>query len=457
MERQIVRNTALTALITGLLASSLLAQQPSRLVNGTSPLRKAARSSQLNQPISAGSVSVQKSPPETRFTLARAEDLAFRHNPSLAGATARVDAAWGRLVQAGLYPNTVIGYHANEVGNLGGPGVQGGFIRQRIITGGKLQLDRSIAAHQLDSAEVELTALEQRVLNDVRIRYFNILVAQRRVELTQELVRIAGAFVQSTETLLKAGRVNENTLLQAQLELDGSQILLDNATNIHQESWRRLQLVLGNPGLPMQRADGNLAAEIQNFNWQASLQVLLTEHPEITAARIDVNRAQATLHRACRERYPNIDVMLSVRHHNITSDDVANIQVGFPLPLFDRNQGNIFRAQAELSAAESRVQQIELKLTDQLAATFRRYANSRQQVDRYGEHMLPRARKSLDFVTKGYREGQVDFLTLLTSQRTYYQVTLQLLNARRQLRESEILMAGQLLRDSLQLRAAHSR
>ena len=121
----------------------------------------------------------------------------------------------------------------------------------------------------------------------------------------------------------------------------------------------------------------------------------------------------------------------------------------------DRRWGGRWRHR--MSNIESRIQQIELKLTDQLAATFRRYANSRQQVDRYGEHMLPRARKSLDFVTKGYREGQVDFLTLLTSQRTYYQVTLQLLNARRQLRESEILMAGQLLRDSLQLRAAHSR
>ena len=181
----------------------------------------------------------------------------------------------------------------------------------------------------------------------------------------------------------------------------------------------------------------------------------LATSPEL--ARIDVNRARVTLHRACRERYPNVDVMLSVRHHNLTSDDVANIQVGFPLPLFDRNQGNIFKAQAELSAAESRAQQIELGLTNQLAATFRRYANSRQQVDRYTQQMLPRAHKSLDYVTKGYREGQVNFLTLLISQRTYYQVNLQYLNAVRQLRESEILMKGQLLHDSLTLRAIHNR
>ena len=452
-----MKNAVLTTLIAGLLASSLLAQQPNPLVKPTSRLPRANPTSQLNQPLRIQPVTSEEANRQPSFTLSRAEDLAFRNNPALAGATARVNVAWGRLVQAGLYPNTVIGYHATEVGNLGTPGVQGGFIRQTIITGGKLQIDQAIASHQLSSAEVELTSLEQRVLNDVRIRYFNLLVAQRRVELIEELVHIAEAFVKSTQTLLQAGRVNENTLLQAQLEADSSKILLDNAKNIHWEYWRRLQLVLGNPGLPIQRAVGSLDANIQEFQWQASLQLLMTEHPEITTARIRVDQAQATLHRACRERYPNIDVMLSLRHNNITSDDLANIQVGFPLPLFDRNQGNIMRAQAELSAAQSRVEQIELELTDQLAVMFRQYKNSHQQVVRYRDQMLPRARKSLDFVTKGYREGQVDFLTLLTSQRTYYQVTLQLLSARRQLRESEILMAGQLLRDSLELRAAHIR
>lgn len=439
-----VKNRLIIALLSSLLAQTVLAQQPPDRIQRTVPVTPLPTASQ--QPVADNSL-----------ILAHAEELALRNNPSLARAAARVDAAWGRLVQAGLYPNTVIGYHANEVGNLGGPGVQGGFIRQKIITAGKIQLDRTIAGHEFESAEVLLTAQEQRILNDVRIRFLDLLVAQQRIELTEELVRIATAFVRSTETLLQAGRVNENTLLQAQLELDGSQILLDNAGNNHREAWRRLWSVIGDPGLPVQRAKGNLAEPVQQFTWQESLQTLLQDHPELTAARIAIERAHAALHRACRERYPNVDVMLSVRHHNITSDDVANIQVGFPLPLFDRNQGNIFKAQAELSAADYRVQQIEYGLTDQLAVSFRRYANSRHQVDRYRQQMLPRAHKSLDYVTKGYREGQVDFLTLLTSQRTYYQVNLQYLDAVRQLRASEIMMDGQLLGNSLQLRAIHNR
>ncbi|MCP3693066.1 MAG: hypothetical protein GY917_12780, partial [Planctomycetaceae bacterium] len=59
------------------------------------------------------------STPAPLLTLARTQELALRSNPSLAQAAARVDAAWGKLVQSGLYPNTIIGYHANEVGNYG--------------------------------------------------------------------------------------------------------------------------------------------------------------------------------------------------------------------------------------------------------------------------------------------------------------------------------------------------
>jgi len=456
-QRQPVKNAVILAIVPGLLANLLLAQQPVAPLRTAIPGKITASSPdpllrQERLPADAAN-----SAPVPLLTLARTQELALRSNPSLAQAAARVDAAWGQLVQSGLYPNTIIGYHANEVGNYGGPGVQGGFIRQQIITGGKMRLNRALARHELEIAEVDLTVQEQRVLNDVNSRFFEMLVAQQRLTLTQELVRISEAFVQSTETLLKAGRVNENNLLQAQLESDNAHILRDNAGNIHHESWRRLRAVIGDPGLPMQSAEGNLAEKAQEFSWKQSLQDLLTDHPELTMARIEIDRAYVALQQACRKRYPNIDVMLSVRHHNVTSDDVANIQVGFPLPLFDRNQGNIFKAQSELAAAESRLQKAELNLRDQLATTFRRYANSRQQVERYQQQMLPRAQRSLDFVTRGYRQGQVDFLTLLTSQRTYYQVNLQYLDALRNLRLSEIMMDGHLLQGSLQIRSLHNR
>lgn len=130
-------------------------------------------------PTAAGSTRV---PWESPLTLADLEAIALGSNPTLAAAAARVRAARARQIQAGRFPNPVVGYHATEIGNQGTAGQQGGFISQRFITGGKLPLDQAVAGAQVDEALYGLRSQEQRVLNDVRVSYYNALVAQRRVD-----------------------------------------------------------------------------------------------------------------------------------------------------------------------------------------------------------------------------------------------------------------------------------
>ena len=84
------------------------------------------------------------------------------------------------------------------------------------------------------------------------------------------------------------------------------------------------------------------------------------------------------------------------------------------------------------------------------AMAYRRYANARQQADRYRNEILPRADRSIGLVAEGYRAGQVDFLALLTSQRTYIRVNIAYVNALAELRQAATLIEGQLLSDSLQ-------
>ncbi len=134
-----------------------------------------------------------------------------------------------------------------------------------------------------------------------------------------------------------------------------------------------------------------------------------------------------------------------------TDDDVAGVQVGIPLPICNRNQGNILTADAELIAAQNESRRIELELQDRLATAYRGYANAREQVERYRAQILPRAQQSWDLVGRGYREGQVDFLVLLTSQRTYTRVNLMFVEALAELRQAETLIDGMLLSDSLQM------
>ena len=383
------------------------------------------------------------------FTLADLEAIAVQHNPSLAVAAARLSGARGKQLQAGLYPNPMFGYHAMQMGNLGTAGQQGGFISQQFITAGKRRLDRAIATQETNAVRFQLHAQQQRVLSDVRVRFYEARVAQRRVQLTEELTHIGEQLVHATNVLVQGRQGTENDLLQAEIQADESQILLDNARNEHLATWRRLVAILGLPNMQLTPLAGDLDGSPQIENWEQCYATVLLANPHLQAARTRVDRARIAWMRARREPIPNIDLAVSHRHNNITEDNVTNVQVGIPVPIFDRNQGNIRHAEAEWRAANHEVQRIELDLQDQLAVAYRRYANARQQADRYGQRMIPRAQRSLRLVTDAYEKGQAEYLTLLTAQQTYIQVNLAHLDALGELRTASSVIQGQLLTNSL--------
>jgi cobalt-zinc-cadmium efflux system outer membrane protein len=384
------------------------------------------------------------------LTLADLEQMALANNPSLPVAGANIDAARGRRLQAGLYPNTVIGYMGNEIGDDGTAGMQGGFVGQEFVTGGKLRLDQAKAAQEVRESQFLFDAQELRVLNDVRLRFYDSLVAQRQVELTDELVRISKQLVNFSQRLLAAQQLSKNDVLLSEIEAEESEILADNAHNEHTETWRRLAAVVGATDLDPQPLAGDLDRDIPDYDWEESYARAVVLNPELSAAEARVSRARIAIVRARQQNVPNVNVMLSAAHKNSNHNDVAGVQVGFPLPILDRNQGNIFAAESELIAASNSVRRIELELQDRLAQALRRYANAYQQANRYKQEILPRAQQSLDLVTRGYASGQVDFLTLLTSQRTYIRVNLAYLSTLDDLWQAATLIEGQLLSGSLQ-------
>ena len=213
--------------------------------------------------------------------------------------------------------------------------------------------------------------------------------------------------------------------------------------------WRRLAAIIGLPTMQRKPLVGQLDVDLPSYAWDDCHAMVLDSNPQLNAARARADRAGIAIHRATKEPIPNIDVSVSVRHIYPTDSDVANIQIGIPIPNFDKNQGNIRSAEAEWIAANNEVQRIELDLQDRLAVAYRRFANSRQQADRYSQKMVPRAKQSLELVTDGYDKGQVNYLTMLIAQQTYVQVSLSYLDSLRELRTSAAVIEGQLLTDSL--------
>jgi cobalt-zinc-cadmium efflux system outer membrane protein len=382
---------------------------------------------------------------EIPTSLQEFQAIALANHPALGKAAARIAAAQGRWLQAGLYPNPSIGYSGDEIGNNHTAGMQGAMISQELVRGGKLELSRDVACREVGQARQQFEAERQRVLNDVGIEFYNVLTAQEAETLAEELLRIGERGAEATEQLFNAKEASRVDLLQAQIEVKSARVASEAAKERYRAAWRRLAAAIAMPEMPPLRLEGDLQQALPELDWQQSLERVLATSPELGAARWGVDRARARLRRERVEPIGNLNVEAGVMHDFESGDDFATVRAMVPLPWHNRNQGNIQEAGAELRGAQAEVQRLELELQKRLAVAFERYANARFQVESYSQTILPNAKQSLDLVDVGYRQGEFNFLTLLTAQRTYFQTNLTYLSAVRELRESAIAIEGLLI------------
>jgi cobalt-zinc-cadmium efflux system outer membrane protein len=375
--------------------------------------------------------------------------MALVNNPTLVQAMAQVRAAEGQWLQAGLRPNPIVGYQASEVGNGGASGQQGAFLSQEFVRKQKLEWARAAGSGAVAKAQRDFAAQRLRVLNDVRSEYFNVLVAQRAIELTEELASITRRALEATEALFRNEQVAYVEVLQVTIEVDSADIGVANARNRYAAAWRRLAAVVGLPDISPTALQGDLAPPVESLRWEPSVDRLLAQSPELAAARASAARARAVLERARVEPLPNLDVQLGLQYDNDSQYTIGNVQIGVPVPILNRNQGNVQTAFADLRSAQAEIGRVELSLRSRLATAFEIYANARNQVDKYERDILPHARTVLDAIAKGYQQQQFSFLSLLTAQRTFTQASLAHLQAVQQMGTSRVAIEGLLLGGSL--------
>lgn len=328
-------------------------------------------------------LSLQSLPTTNGLTLEVLEQMAFAENPAIAQAAARIRALRGKCVQVGLPPNPTVGYVAGEIGNDGAAGQQGGFVGQEFITAKKLKRNRAIVAAEITRAEQQLAAVQKRVQTEVRQAYYTALLAQKRIELAQELVRVTTEAVNASKSLVDAEELALAGLLQTEVQQQNALVLLGTAQNNQEQIWRRLSAVVGGNGLPVQPLKGDVTTLPDSLNWNEQLTRLQSQSPEVAAAMASVERAQRALRRACVEAVPNINTQLSVQFDNATEDTIAGVQVGVPVPIWNRNQGGICQAKAEVSEALRNVERVELNLNHRLADAFQRYADAHLTATNY--------------------------------------------------------------------------
>jgi cobalt-zinc-cadmium efflux system outer membrane protein len=145
----------------------------------------------------------------------------------------------------------------------------------------------------------------------------------------------------------------------------------------------------------------------------------------LTRARIEVERrdAQSQLERA--RRHPDLTVSLGAKRDEALGRSQAIIGVSLPLPLFDRNQGNVQEALARADKARDELAAAEHRIAAELRQAHARLASAREQLELIRADILPGAQSAYDAAQKGFEFGKFGFLDVLDAQRTLLQATSQ--------------------------------
>jgi cobalt-zinc-cadmium efflux system outer membrane protein len=400
-------------------------------------------------PVSAPAAAQPAAPPP--LCLADLEQMALRGNPTLAQAAAAVDASRGKALQAGLYPNPTIGYIGDQVGAAGTPGeLQGGFVQQTIVTAGKLRLSR--AKYNQEAYEAELLALAQqyRVLNGVRMRYYELLALQRMIELNRTMVETAEESLRTTREMFNTGQANRADVLLAEVQANDARIGLLTVQNRYPALWQHLSALLGSPDLLPAPLAGHLDADGPPLDWESSLHRLLEESPELQGAQAHVVHDQITLRREKVEPVPNIQLQGAVGHNFETGNTVAAaLQLGIKLPVWDRNQGTVQQAQADLARSQADVTRVELSLRQRLADAFNRYRTALETSHIYRDLNVPKVTEAYEVQLDMYKKRRAPWPEVVALRRNMLEVQARYTQSLLELREAEVAICGLLLVDGL--------
>lgn len=396
---------------------------------------------------SAGEASGIASLPSTgEFSIADAESLAMASHPALAEANSKVDSIRGQYVQAGLPFNPVLQYQSDEIGNDDSSGLHSLSVSQQFVTGNKLGIGQQVQAQALQKQQATLKTTELRVLTRVRASFAQALVAQRRVEITSQIVDLAEKSINSVESLLEAEEVSKVALLQARVEAEQVRITKQNAVTQLEASRRGLAAAIGSM-LPDGPLVGDIDDGLTESPWEQLLDEITAASPEMAEAGSELERARWALQLACAQVIPNITGQVGVGVDTATDDTFARIGVSMPLPIRNRNQGNIRTARANISAASAAIDRTRLSLESRLAEALGRYQIAHERYERINSRVLPNAEETYRLSQTAFDAGETDYLQLLTAQRTLFNTQLSRLDSAAQARKAIADIEGYLVGD----------
>ena len=387
------------------------------------------------------------------LTLADLERMALAASPSIEERKADVAAAAGRARQAGAYPNPILGADGDHV--AGGPvqrgGILGGFVEQRLVTGGKLALSRKAADQTRVAAEQREEQGRLQVLTAIRKLYYQALSEQRLISRRKEMADLATRTARTRRELANLGQADRPDVLAAEVEAQKAELGVTLAQNALDRTWSEIAAMTGQPALRPTVVEGDFDTPPRID--AAERDRIYAASPQLKSVEAQRASADLQLRRAHAENIPDILMRGGVRYSReyiipgVPGGTEGFFDVGVQVPLFHHNQGSIAAAAAEADKARLAGNRERQLLARRFAEVYREYRDAVDSAARYRDSMIPAARQAYEMYTGNFTNMAAPYERVLTTQRNLVQLeetyNAALLAAWRSAVEIQGLLAGE--------------
>lgn len=367
------------------------------------------------------------------ITLKGSLPAGLAHRPELAVAECEIRAADGRLLQAGLRPNPEL---AAEVQDFAGSGLRRGFqstettlqVSQLIELGRKRAKRQHLASSERDLSIWDKEAKRLDVITDIRRAFIDVLASQARVALAEDLAALAKSVLVGVTEMVKAGKVSPIEQSRATVAMNRADLTVFEMQSQLKVARQHLAMQWGDADAKFERADGVLGSlparpELSDLVQQ------IKDHPALARWPDEMQRRSSELALAAAGAVPDLAVSGGIRHFADNDDLGVVVGVSIPLPFFNRNQGAILTAQANMDAADASFEVARRTLLTAIYDQYQALNTAAVAEESLRRDTLPLATQVFEATTTGYRQGKFGLLDVLDAQRILFESRTQYVEA----------------------------
>src|SRR5580658_2975048 len=364
----------------------------------------------------------------TLISLDQAIDLALAHNHALLATRTLILQNQAQEITANLRPNPTLGvdsqfvpffspqdFSSDNLNNIQQFDVGISYLFER---GHKRQRRLQAARDQTAVTRFQVTDAERTLAFNVGQQFVSVLLAESTLDFALQDLKSFQETVDISAAQVKAGQLSEGDYLKISLQLLQFQMDVSAARLAKVQALVGLREFLGYNAVPANYdVTGDLAYEALKGNEEDLQMKALRERPDYRAAELGVTAAQSQIRLA--KANAKVDVTGTYDFTHVSGENTASLFASFPLPVFDRNQGEIARTNYALAQAQEQQQAASDTVLSDVSNAYEAVKSNDEVVQLYTSGYLKQAQDSRDISEYAYKRGAASLLDFLDAERTY--------------------------------------